>query len=246
MPTQRFGTTYLRDLWCHYQCQGSKFTGCPPAYDWAEPKFYGKSIGGVPTVAVDAYAALERALKTTNYKAESVWAYNCRAIASSGKPSLHSFGIAIDIDPSQNPQANVPPYSGKFTEKQVDAAMGIKTVEGQSVWWWGGFWGGVTLPDLMHWQLDCTPSEALRIDWSTVPGGYEEGDDLANMSNDAQEYFQAIYESLKTDVEKPNQGDKNPPGPKLFSYLASQWRWSVKKVGNPNPEQIVARFMKDK
>ena len=128
--SQRFGTTYLRDLWCHYACQGSSFKGCPPAYDWAEPTFYGKPIGGVPTVAVDAYHALEQALIHTGYQASSVWAYNCRNIASSGKPSLHSFGIAIDIDPSENPQANVPPFSGKFTEKQVDAVMGIKTVDG--------------------------------------------------------------------------------------------------------------------
>lgn len=161
---QRFATSQLRALWDEYHCKNGGGT-------WSDPTFYGYKIGGVPTVAVDAYHALERALMSEGYKATNVWAYNCRPIASSGLPSLHSYGIAIDIDPAENPQANVPPYSGKFTEAQVDAVMGIRISSGKHLWWWGGFWSGSTTPDLMHWQLDCTPTEALHIDWTTVPGG---------------------------------------------------------------------------
>lgn len=171
--SQRFGTTYLRELWCHHGGQGSEFNkfgmSCQPPGNWFDTTFYGKKIGGTPTVAVDAFRALERALISTGYKAESVWAYNARPIASSGLPSLHGYGIAIDIDPNENPQADVPPFSGKFTPAQVDAALGIKTGDGNRVWWWGGLWTGITSPDLMHWQLDCTPVEALTIDWTTVP-----------------------------------------------------------------------------
>ena len=103
----------------------------------------------------------------------------------------------------------------------------------------------------MHFQLDCTPLEALRIDWSTVPGSATEpsqpgGDDLPNMSNEAQEYFQEIYDSLKKDTDKPNKGDSNPPGPKLFTYLAELWRYSVKETGKDNAEGIVGSYLKDK
>ena len=73
---------------------------------------------------VDAYAALEQALTATGYhppeKCQSLWSYVCRNIASSGRPSLHSYGIAIDIDPYHNPQAHVPPYSGWLTRGTGD------------------------------------------------------------------------------------------------------------------------------
>lgn len=256
MPQQQHGTTELREMWCHYGGRGSEFNefgiSCEPPGSWSDPTFYGKPIGGVPTVAVDAFYALERALKSEGYQAQSVWAYNSRPIASSGKPSLHGYGIAIDIDPNENPQADVPPFSGKFTQAQVDAVMGIRLSNGKRPWWWGGYWSGITLPDLMHWQMDCSPAEATTIDWTTVPGATPEpepGEELEYMDRDAQEYFQAIYDSLKASPsnggpDKPS-GETNPPGARLFSYLASFHRWATKKTDKPGTEydQIVARFM---
>ena len=108
-PAQNYGTTELRVMWRSYEC---KLGG-----EWADIDFFEKKVGGVPEVMVDAYAALDKqALTTTGYKppekAQSLWSYVCRNIASSGRPSLHSFGIAIDIDPYHNPQAHVPPFSG--------------------------------------------------------------------------------------------------------------------------------------
>lgn len=253
MPTQQFGTTQLRELWCHYACKGGEYgdlgSDCGSPGSWSDPSFMGKKVGGVPTVALDAYHALERALISEGYKppdrGQSVWAYNCRPIASSGNLSLHGFGIAIDIDPSQNPQTSGgDPYSGWLKKNHIDAVMGIKVKGGRHLWWWGGYWSGSTQTDRMHFQLDVPPDEAVQIEWSTVPGG-DGGDDLANLSPEAQQYWEDVYRSLKADPEKPNSGDKNPPGAKLFSYLASFHRWAVKKTGKEGTEydQIVARFM---
>ena len=165
MPTQQHGTTALRDFWSDYRCKAGGL--------WADPYFMGKQIGGTPAIMVDAYRALELALASEGYeppdRGQSVWAYNCRNIASSGKPSLHSYGIAVDIDPAHNPQANIPKYSGWFTEAQVLAAESVQNTLGQRIWWWGGHWSGSTLPDLMHWQVDQPPAGCL-VDWSTVPG----------------------------------------------------------------------------
>lgn len=251
MPTQQYGTTSLRDLWCKYACKGSEYgdlgSACgSPAGDWADPSFFGKKIGGTPRVAVDAYSALEQALMSEGYKATSVWAYNCRPIASSGNLSLHGFGIAVDIDPNENPQTSGgDPYSGKLKKHHVDAVMKIKVKSGKHLWWWGGYWSGSTQTDRMHFQLDVPPSEVDNINWSTVPGHEEEGGELPELSTEAQRYWEDVYRSLKSDPAKPNDGDKNPPGAKLFSYWASVWRYSVKKTGLSGPSDIVGRYLKD-
>ena len=243
MPDQRFQTAALRYLWAGYRCRRGS---------WSSPDFYGMPIGGCPTPAVDAYKALERALKSEGYQANDVWSYVCRNIVSSGLPSLHGYGTAIDIDWNQNPQTiGGDPFSGELKKNHVDAVMKIKVANGNSLWWWGGYWTSPTQVDRMHFQLDCTPSEATTINWATVPGGGsttppKEDDDLAYMNQEAQEYFQEMYNSLKKDPDKPS-GEKNPPGPKLFSYLASFHRWAVKKSATEGTDYdtIVAKFLKD-
>ena len=161
-PELGFETTSdrLRSLWAPWMCRegGGRF---------ASPSFFGKGIGGVPAPAVDAYRALEAALKAHGYEAQSRWAYNCRMISGSNKRSLHSGGIAVDIDPKENPFTKGDPYSGKLTREQVAAVLAIKNAKGRSVWSWGGSW---RRPDRMHFQLDQGP-DGVDVDWSTVPGG---------------------------------------------------------------------------
>lgn len=93
-----------------------------------------------------------------------------------------------------------------------------------------------------HWDPGALDMDRL---WGFINELMAEGDELAHLSDDAQKYFQEIYESLKTDPDKPNKGDSNPPGAKLFSFLASFHRWAVKKTGKEATEYdaIVARFM---
>jgi len=152
-------TTDLRKMWAAWLChRGSG--------KYADPKFFGKTIGGVPATAVDAFRALEQALRTSGYQPRSSWAYNCRNIANTNKFSLHSFGIAIDIDPKANPFTTGDPYSGKIKAHHVEAVLEIKNKRGQSVWSWGGSW---KKRDRMHFQLDQDPTN-VDVDWSTVPG----------------------------------------------------------------------------
>ena len=150
----------LRRLWADWLCH--KGPG-----GFANPSFFGKTIGGVAAPATDAFEALEAALRSAGYQPSSSWAYNCRNIAGTNNHSLHSFGIAIDIDPTANPYTTGDPYSGKIKASHVAAALGVKNRQGRSVWAWGGNW---TKRDRMHFQIDVGPT-ALEIDWSTVPGG---------------------------------------------------------------------------
>ena len=153
-------TSDLRKMWGDWLChEGSG--------KYADQHFFGKTIGGVPAAALDAFRALEQALKATGYKPSSSWAYNCRNIAGTKSYSLHSYGIAIDIDPKANPFSKGDPYSGKVKEQHVDAVLKIKNKRGHSVWSWGGKW---KRRDRMHFQLDQDPSN-VDVDWSTVPEG---------------------------------------------------------------------------
>lgn len=151
-------TSSLRKLWSDWMCR--KGGG-----DYADVVFFGKKIGGVPEPAVDAFRALEAALSSTGYEPRSRWAYNCRKIAGTSSYSLHSAGIAVDIDPKENPYDHGDKYSGKLKSHHVAAVLAIKNRLGQPVWAWGGDW---KKPDRMHFQLDQGPLR-VDVDWSTVP-----------------------------------------------------------------------------
>lgn len=152
-------TGTLRSLWEGWMCRRG-----PGAF--ADVTFFDRKIGGVPSPAVEAFRALERALVATGYQPRSVWAYNCRVIAGTSSLSLHSAGIAIDIDPVENPFAAGDPFAGKLQPDHVSAALAIRNDRGARLWSWGGHWAK---PDRMHFQLDRGPTD-MRVDWSTVPG----------------------------------------------------------------------------
>jgi peptidoglycan hydrolase-like protein with peptidoglycan-binding domain len=132
---------------------------------------FGRNIGSIPQPTVDAYKALEQALRFSGYQPDSAWSYNCRKIAGSSKDSLHSFGIAIDIDPALNPYSAGDPYSGAIKRHHVEAVLAVKNPQGERVWSWGGHW---RKPDRMHFQIDQGP-DRVAVDWLTVPGAGEHG-----------------------------------------------------------------------
>jgi D-alanyl-D-alanine carboxypeptidase/Putative peptidoglycan binding domain len=157
-------TATLRALWKEWMCGRGDGT-------FVDVEFFGRRIGGVPTPAVDAYRALELALRSAGYEPGSRWAYNCRLIEGTDQPSLHSAGIAVDIDPEENPYSAGDPFAGKIGPDHVAAALAIRNAAGARVWSWGGHW---STPDRMHFQLDRGPA-AVDVDRRTVPGVDAEG-----------------------------------------------------------------------
>ncbi len=141
-----------------------------------------------------AWDALASVLGRHQYRirAEDTDSYNCRAITGGTEHSLHSFGIALDVNWKTNPYIDHPgkrkvSFSDKSTQddraedvkrhladtdmtpEMIVDVRAIKTTAGLTVFEWGGDWE--TIKDCMHFELDVSPEElAAGIDLASVAG----------------------------------------------------------------------------
>lgn len=164
-------TTWLSRAWQDYHCAEQKMVTVQIL----------SSRTPVNPETVGAYARLAHALSTTGYQASSTWCYICRAIAGTSTPSLHSYGLAVDVDPACHPfrtRSGPVRFSNRatqadrcrdvvadvadtaFTPGQVAAVEAIRTVDGLRVFAWGGRWRSAK--DAMHFQIDVGPAELRR------------------------------------------------------------------------------------
>lgn len=95
---------------------------------------------------VDAYDADDRA----SMAADNTSGFNCRPVAGTDRWSEHAYGLAIDINPLQNPYVSgsrvSPPEGAKYADRTVLSPGGIGP-DGVVVrafadigWRWGGDW----------------------------------------------------------------------------------------------------------
>lgn len=88
--------------------------------------------------------------------------------------SLHAHGLALDINPSKNPYGSSKPDELDLPQwaAMVQAVRSIRTVDGRTVFKWGGDW---SIDDDMHFEPSaCTRTELQRgIDHSSVAGWLE-------------------------------------------------------------------------
>ncbi|MBY3123239.1 M15 family metallopeptidase [Rhizobium laguerreae] len=177
-------TEELRQLWSAFRCNEHEMVLMRFGPDKIR-------VAGSTTGAWDALAAV---LTAHGYeiRTQDTDSFNCREITNGSGPSLHSFGIALDINWKTNPYID---HTGKrkvrFSNKPTqeararDVSMGladtdmtpemiadveaIKTNDGVKVFAWGG--GFETVKDCMHFELDLSPAELdVAIDPSTVKG----------------------------------------------------------------------------
>jgi hypothetical protein len=86
--------------------------------------------------------------------------YNCRPIGDTTAWSLHAYGVALDYNPSKNPQGW--PVVTDIPTGLIEAVEGIRTVSGATVFTWGGRWPASTPPDPMHFQINCSPADIAK------------------------------------------------------------------------------------
>ena len=175
----------MRDAWADYACDRDSMTRID----------FGPDSILVAPETVEAWKALESILLSHGYdlRVDDTDSYNCRDVKSGGKKSLHSYGIALDINWQTNPYLDHagnrnPRFSDKDTQAEraqdvklgksdtdmtramVEAALAIATKDGKRVFGWGGNWK--SLKDAMHFQIEVTPEDlSAGIDWDTVEDG---------------------------------------------------------------------------
>ena len=174
----------MRNAWAAYECQKDRMRRID----------FGADIIYVAPETVDAWKALECVLAAFGYhtRVEDTDSYNCRDTKAGGARSLHSYGIALDVNWKTNPYLDhagtrKPRFSdgvtqgdraqdvklGKadtdMTRAMIDAVLAIRTNGGNQVFGWGGDWRSIK--DAMHFQIEVTPDQiGTGIDWPTVKG----------------------------------------------------------------------------
>jgi peptidoglycan hydrolase-like protein with peptidoglycan-binding domain len=175
-------TAQQRELWKQYECKPDAMTVID----------FGPDRIRVAPPAADAFHALASVLLSHGYQihVDDTDSYNCRAIKAGTGKSLHSYGIAVDVNWNTNPFKMTPDsravrFSDKATqeERAQDVKLGnsdtdmtremindvcaVKTNNEKSIFEWGGSWND--RKDTMHFELDVTPADLQTgIDWSTV------------------------------------------------------------------------------
>jgi hypothetical protein len=195
-------TEELRNLWRDFECAEDKMVLIP----------FGPDKIRVAPSTVPAWEALAAVLQQHDYKIRTADtdSYNCRNIKGSNEKTLHSFGIALDLNWTTNPfkdhvGSRPPRFSDKdtqdgraddvrlgladtdMTQAMIADILAIRTASGQQVFEWGGNW--LTVKDAMHFEIDVAPADLESpINSTTVAGGdnqTEEEDAVFEVSEDA-------------------------------------------------------------
>ena len=160
-------TSQQRENWRHFECNQGAMTLID----------FGPDRIRVAPPTVDAWHALAMVLAAHNYniRVDDTDSYNCRAIKGGTGPSLHSYGIALDVNASTNPFRLTPDnrevkFSTKptqfergqevklgiadtdMTPEMISDVLAIQTQNGVRVFEWGGNWKD--RKDAMHFELD--------------------------------------------------------------------------------------------
>lgn len=177
-------TPRLRELWSAYECAAAQMVVIP----------FGPDRIRVAPPTAEAWKACAAVLARHGYviRTSDTDSYNCRTITGGSEKSLHSYGIALDINWQTNPYIDhAGERSVRFSDKatqdaraldvkhaladtdmtkaMVDDVLAIRTQAGKQVFEWGGNW--ITVKDCMHFELDLGPADLEPgIDWSSVNG----------------------------------------------------------------------------
>lgn len=127
-------------------------------------------------------------------------AFACRQVTNGSSWSGHAWPLAIDINAKTNPYISHKPIIrpikwGKETDMpaaMVREAESI-TASGKQAFWWGGRYR--TIKDAMHYEINVTLDDIAGGVYAPR-GFYGMEDELAHLSDEAQKWWQEVYERL--------------------------------------------------
>lgn len=122
----------------------------------------GDSSAEVDRRAASAFRTLAAILGRHGYRARSAGGYNDRDIAGTTTPSMHAYGLAVDVDPDINPDGST--LRTALPTAAVAEIVGLRTPGGDRVFRWGGDWDDDartphTYYDAMHFEIQASPGE---------------------------------------------------------------------------------------
>jgi hypothetical protein len=116
-----------------------------------------------------------------------------------GSNSLHTYALALDLNPKKNPM-KPPPLVYDYPETFIKRMEGIRA-NGKQAIMWGGRWPASNPPDTMHWQINVAPGDCVKVTWDKGSGNAPDpGDD------DVEEVVKGIQRGLNAAGFKGSTG----------------------------------------
>jgi hypothetical protein len=133
---------------------------CFPSGGLVRVALHGEGVVPVRPEVVPAVRALDACFAAHDYRTRRAdcGAWNCRRITGGNGLSLHSFGIALDINWSTNPYG--PRLVTDMPAGMIADIEAIRTVDGLQVWRWGGRYRDNK--DAMHFEVVVTRAQLAR------------------------------------------------------------------------------------
>lgn len=145
--------------WGPYQWGSS--AGCPTASMLGVAVSKSGDRSQVRKELVPLVTELLNRTEAMGYNITSSGAFNCRRIAGTNKPSNHSRGRAIDINPAANPQ------SSTFKSDLPPRVVAMWEAHG---FYWGGRYNPPTKYDAMHFEYYDTPA-SVAVNYRKLTNG---------------------------------------------------------------------------
>ena len=205
------------------------------------------------TIPFDRRAAnqlLRAAIKAYDvpYNVHRIESYNCRQTTGGGSMSAHSWAVAVDINPEQNPFTR-----GALITDMPRSFVECFTSEGFG---WGGSWRSVK--DAMHFSLAPNeggtprpskfdrPLQAAAIElWVDRNGGVNTeptGQVKIKKKGKKGPPFPGV------DMERSTHGRKVDENVRLFQERLKERGWKIEPTGkfNAATEQVIRAFQREK
>lgn len=145
-------------------------------------------------------------LEATGYQIRSIGGYSDRNIAGTNTKSWHALGVAIDINPAQNPVTQGAPGRAPTT----DMPANINEIANKWGLGWGGKWTG-SKQDAMHFSLGEGPGAAFRGNKAAVMAGSAVSVSAA-LAGAPEQQSSTLIQKKETPESSTGGAARNQPG----------------------------------
>ena len=224
-------TSQLRQLWAP-ACNAANCVTVP---------LYGEGRVTVDRRTVEAVRALNACLQAHRYptRRNDTGAYNCRKITGGSGYSLHSYGIALDINWTTNPYG--PRLITDMPSAMVNDIKAIRTKGGAAVWRWGGDYR--RNKDAMHYEVACSPAALATGIVGSKPVPKPPTTEGFHLSDAQYKKIMERLDNLENAVNQSRTGKVTKSESGALWVVTPEGRWNIQPAGQMNTTQIMQWLM---